>query len=103
MSLADELRITTVNHDELVTLLASFFPFGEWHGDDTVVYRAGTGEMAVTLTYRGSRLVDVSEGPGLSEHTREKLRDDVATLAAPHEAVVWRDAFFTLFHRYWSR
>ena len=58
MSLPDELAISTVDHDELVTLLAASFPLGEWHGEDTVVYRAQTGEIAVTLRYRGSRLVD---------------------------------------------
>jgi hypothetical protein len=34
MSLADELAIATVDHDELVTLLAASFPLGEWHGED---------------------------------------------------------------------
>ena len=96
MSLADELAITTVDHDGLVTLLATSFPLGEWHGEDTVVYRAQTGEIAVTLRYRKSRLVDVESGPGLSDETREKLREDVATLAAAHETVVWRDVFFNV-------
>ena len=35
MSRADELAISTVDHDELVTLLAASFPLGEWL--DTVV------------------------------------------------------------------
>jgi hypothetical protein len=78
-------------------LLASSFPLGEWHGENTVVYRAQTGEVAVTLTYRGSCLVDVHGGPGLSDETREKLRDDVAALAAAHETVIWRDVFFNIF------
>jgi hypothetical protein len=34
MSLADELAIATVDHDELVTLLAASLPLGEWHGED---------------------------------------------------------------------
>jgi hypothetical protein len=96
MSLTDELAIANVDHDELVTLLAASFPLGEWHGDDTVVYRAQGGEIAVTLRYRGSRLVDVESGPGLSVETREKLRNDVATLAAAHEMVVRRDVFFNV-------
>jgi hypothetical protein len=97
MSLAEELAIAEVNHDELVTLLASSFPFGEWHGENTVVYRAETGEVGLKLTYRGSRLVDVDGGPGLSDEARQKLREEVATLAAPHDTVVWRDVFFNLF------
>jgi hypothetical protein len=56
MSLADELAISTVDHDELVTLLAASFPLGEWL--DTVVYRAQTGEIAVTLRYGKKRLVE---------------------------------------------
>ena len=96
MSLADELAIATVDHDDLVTLLAASFPLGEWHGEDTVVYRAQTGEIAVTLRYRRSRLIDVESGPGLSDETREKLREDVATLATAHETVVWRDVFFNV-------
>ena len=99
MSLADELAIATVDHDELVTLLAASFPLSEWHGGDTVVYRAQTGEIAVTLRYgkkHKKRLVDVESGPGLSDETREKLREDVATLAAAHETVVWRDVFFNV-------
>ena len=59
MSLADELAISTVDHDELVTLLAASFPFGEWL--DTVVYRAQTGEIAVTLRYGKKRLVEYAE------------------------------------------
>ena len=57
MSLADELAISTVDHDELVTLLAASFPLGEWL-EDTVVYRAQTGEIAVTLKYGKKRLVE---------------------------------------------
>ena len=56
MSLADELAISTVDHDELVTLLAASFPLGEWL--DTVVYRAQTGEIAVTLKYGKKHLVE---------------------------------------------
>jgi hypothetical protein len=96
MSLADELAIEAINHDELVTLLASSFPLGEWHGENTVVYRAETGEVAITLTYRGSRLIGVGAGPGLTDETRAKLREDVAALAGPRETVVWRDVFFNI-------
>lgn len=96
MSLADELAITAINQDELVTLLASSFRFGEWHGDKTVVYRAESGEVALELTYRGSRLVDVDSGPGLSDETREKLREDVAALATARDTVIWRDVFFNV-------
>jgi len=59
MSLADELAIFTVDHDELVTLLAASFPLGEWL--DTVVYRAQTGEIAVTLKYGKSALSNTPE------------------------------------------
>ena len=55
MSRADELAISTVDHDELVTLLAASFPLGEWL--NTVVYRAQTGEIAVTLKYGKKGLV----------------------------------------------
>jgi hypothetical protein len=104
MSLAEELAIAEVNHDELVTLLASSFPLGEWRGENTVVYRAETGEVALTLTYRGRRLADIEDGPGLSDETRETLRDDVAALVAADETVVWRDVFFNGFpvDGYWS-
>ena len=83
MSLADELAIATVDHDDLVTLLAASFPLGEWHGEDTVVYRAQTGEIAVTLRYRRSRLIDVESGPGLSDETREKLREELLSRHGP--------------------
>lgn len=96
MSLADELGIATVDHDGLVTLLAASFPLGEWDGEDTVIYRAQTGEIAVTLRYRKSRLVDAESGPGLSDEIRRKLREDVSTLAAAHETLVWRDVFFNV-------
>jgi len=56
MSRADELAISTVDHDELVTPLAASFPLGEWL--DTVVYRAQTGEIAVTLKYGKKGLVE---------------------------------------------
>ena len=56
MSRADELAISTVDHDELVTLLAASFPLGEWL--DTVIYRAQTGEIAVTLKYGKKRLLE---------------------------------------------
>ena len=39
-----------------MTLLAASFPLGEWL--DTVVYRAQTGEIAVTLKYGKKRLVE---------------------------------------------
>ena len=45
-----------------MTLLAASFPLGEWHGEDMVVYRAQTGEIAVTLKYGKKRLV---EYPGI--------------------------------------
>ena len=94
MSLADELAIFTVNQDELVTLLASSFPLGEWHGGNTVVYRAAYGEVAATLTYREGRLDDLEAGPGLSKRNRERLRDDIAALAVAHETVVCAEVFF---------
>ena len=39
-----------------MTLLAASFPLGEWL--DTVVYRAQTGEIAVTLKYGKKGLVE---------------------------------------------
>jgi len=59
MSRADELAISTVDHDELVTPLAASFPLGEWL--DTVVYRAQTGEIAVTLKYGKKSLSNTPE------------------------------------------
>jgi hypothetical protein len=99
MSLMEEFAIAAATRDDFVTLLASSFPFGEWQGANTVVYRAQTGEVAVTLTYRKKSphdLVDVQAGPGLSDEAREKLRGDAAALAAGHETVVWRDVFFSI-------
>ena len=57
MSLADELAISTVDHDELLTLLAASFPLGEWL--DTVVYRAQTGEIA--LAAKDTEIADLRE------------------------------------------
>ena len=48
-----------VDHDELLTLLAASFPLGEWL--DTVVYRAQTGEIAVTLKYVKKSLSNTPE------------------------------------------
>lgn len=97
MSLADELAIAAVNRDGLITLIASYFSWVQWHGENAISYRTETGEVAVTLTYRGNRLVDVEAGPGLSDETRERLRDDVADLTTARETVVWRDVYFSIF------
>src|SRR6476659_4138693 len=96
MSLADELVIAAVNRDDLMTLIASYFSWVQWQGVSALIYRRETGEVAVTLTYRGNRLVDVEAGPGLSDETRERLRDDVAALTTAHETIVWRDVFFNI-------
>jgi hypothetical protein len=92
--LSEELAVGAVNDDELVTLLASSFPRGEWHGGYTTVYRSETGDVAITVTYRRNRIVRIEGGPGLTDEARVKLRDVVATLAAPHATIVWRDVFF---------
>jgi len=43
----------------VLTLLAASFPLGEWL--DTVVYRAQTGEIAVTLKYVKKSLSNTPE------------------------------------------
>ena len=96
MSLADELAIATVDHDDLVTLLDASFGPPQWHDNNRVLFPAETGEIAVTLKYRKGRIVDVERGPGLSDETLEKLRAGVAALAADHETVVWREVFFNV-------
>jgi hypothetical protein len=97
MSLANELPIADINHDDLVALLASSLPIAQWrYVKNTVVCSSEAGEAVVTLTYEEGRLLDVEAGPGLSYETRKRLRDDAAALALPHETVVWRDVFFSI-------
>jgi hypothetical protein len=96
MSLTDELGVAAINRDDLMTLLASYFPFVQWHGANSIIYCTDAGEVAVTLTYSGNRIVNVEADPSLSEETREMLRDDIAALTDAHETVVWRDVFFNI-------
>jgi hypothetical protein len=95
-SLADELAINEVDHDELVTLLSFSFPSGQWRGGNSVTYRAEDGTIGLTLTYRGSRLTDVKRGPGLTDEMLTTLRERIASLADEGESVVWRDVFFNV-------
>lgn len=95
-SLADELAISDVEHDALVTTLAFFFAQGEWQSGRTITYRTEDGQVGATLVYgRDGDLADVERGPGLTDEMLNELRERLV-LASHSETVVWRDVFFNV-------
>jgi len=104
-SLAAEIDLEALDHDELVTTLSSLFTQGEWRGDNEVIYREPDKDPGLTLVYRKSRLVDVRRGPALNDALLAELQRRLANLQRDDGAtIVWRDVLFSdlpLTEGYW--
>jgi len=88
-SLFEHFALGELDHDDFLSILAAFFPFAEWHGGDTVIYRTESGEVGLVLLYEGRTLRDVEAGAGLSADRLDELQRRLLLLRRP-ETEIWR-------------
>jgi hypothetical protein len=75
-NLTQTLSIGSVDDEELIAVLGSFFPRGTGN-IKTVEYQNEQKESAITLTYKEGVIVDTARGPALTE---EKLDEILAKI-----------------------